>query len=155
MKTRSLVAGSFIAVVGAVAWNAASKPAAQPDDDASAVRQAVLDYVEGIYEGDPSRIERSVRPDLTKLGFQRPGPGAAYGPIGAMTFDQLVNLAATFHASGHIPEDATFDIVVFDVTDQTASVKLTAFWGMDYMHLAKFDGRWQIINVLWQTPPDA
>ncbi|HJQ67701.1 MAG TPA: nuclear transport factor 2 family protein [Blastocatellia bacterium] len=24
---------------------------------------------------------------------------------------------------------------------------------MDYMHLAKYDGKWMIVNILWQTPP--
>ena len=45
------------------------------------------------------------------------------------------------------------EIVVYDVVDQTASAKLTAMWGIDYMHLAKFDGKWMITDILWQTPP--
>ena len=45
------------------------------------------------------------------------------------------------------------DIVIFDVLDQTASAKLTAFWGVDYLLLAKYDGTWMITHVLWQTPP--
>jgi hypothetical protein len=39
------------------------------------------------------------------------------------------------------------------VLDQTASAKLTASWGIDYLLLAKYDGRWMITHVLWQTPP--
>jgi hypothetical protein len=31
----------------------------QSSDEKEAVRQAVLDYVEGVYNVDPSRIERS------------------------------------------------------------------------------------------------
>ena len=37
--------------------------------------------------------------------------------------------------------------------DQTASAKIVAMWGIDYMHLAKYDGRWQIINIVWQAHP--
>ncbi len=37
--------------------------------------------------------------------------------------------------------------------DQTASVKLIAEWGIDYMHLAKYEGQWKIVNVLWQSHP--
>ena len=44
-------------------------------------------------------------------------------------------------------------ITVYDVLDQTATAKLVAEWGIDYMHLAKFDGKWMIVNVLWQSPP--
>lgn len=36
----------------------------QEGADKEAVRQAVLDYVEGIYNVEPARIERGVHPDL-------------------------------------------------------------------------------------------
>ncbi len=42
---------------------------------------------------------------------------------------------------------------VFDVQDQTASAKLTASWGTDYLLLAKVGDRWMITHVLWQSPP--
>jgi hypothetical protein len=51
------------------------------------------------------------------------------------------------------PAGAPKDITVFDVQDQTASAKLTAWWGTDYLLLAKEKGRWMIIQVLWQSPP--
>ncbi|MBC7790917.1 MAG: nuclear transport factor 2 family protein, partial [Anaerolineae bacterium] len=40
----------------------------------------------------------------------------------------------------------------FDVLDQTASAKLTAWWGTDYLLLGKYDGKWMISHVLWQSP---
>jgi hypothetical protein len=126
--------------------------AAQTDADREAVRQAVLDYVEGVYEVDPSRIERSVHPDLAKRGFSVRRGENSYSPS-AMTFRQLVELARTYNKDGHIPKDAPKEIVIFDVSDQTASAKLTAVWGIDYIHLAKYDGRWKFVNVLWQSPP--
>lgn len=30
---------------------------------------------------------------------------------------------------------------VLDVQDQTAAVTVTAWWGTDYLHLARYDGR--------------
>lgn len=44
-------------------------------------------------------------------------------------------------------------IDLLDVADQTASAKLTAWWGIDYLHLATHDGCWIIVHVLWQSPP--
>lgn len=70
-----------------------------------------------------------------------------------MTFKELVELAKTYNARGTVPKDAPKEVVVFDVADQTASVKVTAVWGIDYMHLGKYDGKWKIINILWQSPP--
>ena len=126
--------------------------AAQSDAEREAVRQAVLDYVEGVYEVAPERIERSVHPELAKRGFFVKKGETAYSPH-TMTYAQLVELAKNYNKNGRVPKDAPKEVVVFDITDQTASVKLTAVWGIDYMHLAKYDGRWKIINVLWQTPP--
>lgn len=119
-----------------------------------AVRQAVLDYVEGVYQVEPERIERSVHPDLTKLGFYRQQGKEGYTP-GRMSYTQLVELSKTWNKAGKLPKTAPKEIVIYDVQDQTATAKLTAQWGTDYFHLAKYDGRWKIINVLWQSPPPA
>lgn len=51
------------------------------------------------------------------------------------------------------PATAPKEIAILDVADQTASAKLTAWWGIDYLHLAKYDGKWMITQVLWQSPP--
>ena len=129
--------------------------AAQQDTNADreGVHQAVLDYVEGIYNVQPERIERSVSPNLAKLGFYRPPTETAYRPGRSMAFQQLVEIAKNFNKDGKLSKDAPKDIVIYDVLDQTATVKLTADWGTDYMHLAKIDGKWMIVNVLWQSPP--
>jgi hypothetical protein len=126
---------------------------AQTDADREAVRQAALDYVEGIYNVEPSRIERSVHPKLAKLGFYRPPADDAYRPGSAMTFERLVEIAKNFNKEGKLRKDAPKEVTILDLLDQTASVKLVAEWGVDYMHLAKFDGKWMIVNVLWQSPP--
>jgi len=125
---------------------------AQSSDEQEAVKLAVLDYVEGVYEVSPTRIERSIHPDLAKRGFFIKKGETVYSPH-IMTFAQLVELSKNYNKDGHVPKDAPKDVAVYDISDQTASAKLTAVWGIDYMHLAKYDGKWKIINVLWQTPP--
>lgn len=127
-------------------------PATAPSDDRAAVRQAVLDYVEGVYNVDPARIERSVHPELAKRGFYREGPADAYRES-KMTHARLVELAKTWNKEGKLRKDAPKDITIFEVMDQTASAKLVAEWGMDYFHLAKYNGKWMIVNVMWQSLP--
>lgn len=126
---------------------------AQSTVDHEGVRQAVLDYVEGVYNVDPARIERSVHPRLAKLGFYRGPDDASYRAPGVMTFERLKEVAATFNQDSHVAKNAPKEITVFEVLDQTATAKLVAVWGIDYFHLAKFDGKWMIVNVLWQSPP--
>ena len=47
------------------------------------------------------------------------------------------------------------EVEVLDILDQTVAVKVTAYWGTDYLQLAKYDGKWMILHVLWQTPSAA
>jgi len=132
----------------------ASLPAVQSQskDEREAVRQAVLDYVEGVYNVDPSRIERSVHPDLAKRGYWREQGKESY-TSGNMSYAELIEVSKNWNKSGKLPKDAPKEITIFDVQDQTASAKLVAAWGTDYFHLAKQNGRWMIINILWQSPP--
>ena len=125
--------------------------AAQSDADRQGVEEAVLDYVEGVYLVQPERIERSVHKDLRKLGYWRQDSSEEY-ELAPMTYEQLYNLAARWNANGQVdPETAPKEIVVLDVLNQTASAKLTAAWGVDYFQLGKYDGKWMIVNVLWQS----
>lgn len=143
----------FIAALALAIPLLAGMSAAGENDDREAVRQAVLDYVEGIYNVQPERIERSVSPELAKLGYWRPRDATDYEP-GRMSFAELVEVAKTWNASGRVKADEAPKVIeIYDVLDQTATVKLSAHWGVDYMHLARVDGHWMIVNVLWQSYP--
>jgi len=124
----------------------------QSNDEREKVREAVLDYVEGVYQVEPARIERSVHPELSKRGYWREKGKDGYA-TGKMSQAELVEVAKTWNKSGKLPKDAPKEITIFDVQDQTASAKLVAAWGTDYFHLAKYNGKWMIVNVLWQSPP--
>jgi len=71
-----------------------------------------------------------------------------------MPFAEFLAYAKRVKARNQPPAaDAPKRVELFDVQDQTASAKLTAWWGTDYLLLAKYDGRWMIRQVLWQAPP--
>lgn len=150
MKLRCAFVGTcFVCAAAAPALRAHGSTSADP----AAVRAAVEDYVLALYQVEPDRIERSVNARLSKTGYSRGNGAPAYREMD-MTYDQLVALAERWNSNGNVdPKTAIRDIVVFDVLDQTASAKLTADWGVDYLLLGKYDGRWQIVKVLWQSPP--
>ncbi len=116
--------------------------------DAQSIERAVLDYAEAFYETKPELIERSVHPDLTKFGYAI-WEGQTDYQASTMTRDDLVKLANDL--KGYFKPDAPKEVVLLDRLDKTAAAKLTAEWGVDYLHLAKIDGRWQIVQVLWQS----
>jgi hypothetical protein len=147
MRYATLALALLTAAVSVAASQAGARNA-----DRAAVEAAALDYVEAVYNADPSRIERSVHPQLTKRGFWRDAPTAPWGQQLTMSYDALVNLSKTWNADKK-RDTSIRRVDVFEVLDQTASAKITAQWGIDYMHLAKYDGRWKIINIVWQAHP--
>lgn len=125
----------------------------QDMSDKEGVQMAALDYVEGLYLVQPERIEQSVSKDLAKIGYWKKDATSEYRES-PMTYDQLVSLAGRWNKDGDVdPETAPKKIEILDLMDQTAVVKLSADWGIDYLNMAKKDGRWTIVNILWQSYP--
>jgi hypothetical protein len=46
------------------------------------------------------------------------------------------------------------DIIFVDRFKDMAVVRTEATWGVDYIGLVKFNGKWKIINVLWRQYDD-
>jgi hypothetical protein len=127
--------------------------AQQTSPDRDAVRRAALDYLEGFYEGDSTKIVRSVRPDVRKAGFYVAQGSATY-VAEEMPFAAMIEYTNNFRKRGRTtPATAPREVTVGEVNDQTATAKVTAWWGIDYLQLAKYDGKWMIVNVMWQSPP--
>lgn len=133
--------------------SAAPSPAAAQSADVEGVRRAALDYIEGFYEGDSTKLIRSVRPEVYKYGFSRRGTDSTYRGT-QMAWPAFLEFAGNVLRSGRpAPATAPKGVQVLDVLDQTAAVKITAYWGTDYLLLGRFEGRWMITHVLWQSPP--
>jgi hypothetical protein len=138
----------------AIVATLAPRPAASAQDTAG-VRAAALDYLEGFYTGDSTRHIRSVRPEVYKFGFSRHRDSTSYRPGTQMTWDGFHRYTQGVRERGGrgAPANAPKQVEIFEVLDQTASAKVTAWWGIDYLLMGKFDGRWMITHVLWQSPP--
>ena len=144
MRTRMVVAALV-----AMAWPGLVD--AQSERDRAGVERAALDYLEGFYEGSEEKIRRGVHPDVLKFGFAMGDGGYTRVP---MSFDEMIGFANDVRDSGRFPpSDAPKRVELLDVLDQTAVAKVYAWWGSDYLSMAKYDGEWKIVQVLWQSPP--
>ena len=145
---------TLLPLLAMVALTAIPAPTAraQTAADSTAIRAAALDYIEGWYSGDPERMSRAVHPALVKriVAVNRETGEAFVDDMGA---GKLV--AGTRAAYGReTPEDQRrTDVTIFDIFGNAASVKIDAGGWIDFMHLAKIDGRWMILNVLWELRP--
>ncbi|MCG3163005.1 MAG: hypothetical protein JMDDDDMK_04378 [Acidobacteria bacterium] len=131
---------------------AAGTACAQTDADREAIKQTALDYIEGFYNGDAARMERSLHPDLAKR-IVRTNPGTGQSVLNHMTAAQLIQAARTMESRPTPKDKQRKDVTILDLYENAASVKIVANDWIDYLHEAKFDGRWVIINVLWEMKP--
>jgi len=127
-------------------------PAAQAQaDDNAAIKQTALDYIEGWYEGNAERMERALHPKLVKRIFEKNSAGeVALDEMGAQ---QLVEGTRRGGGKRTPPEKQQKDVTILDVFENAAAVKVVASDWIDYLQMAQVDGRWVIINVLWELKP--
>ncbi len=147
-------AALIVAVAATAAGVGFGMQRAAESREVAAVERAVMDYCEAFYEVKPAYIERSVHPELHKFGFGRRSPDEAYQKI-PMNYTQLIDLAKRWNKDGTKAKGAPKKVEVLDVLDQIACAKLTAAWGIDYLLLGKYDRKWKIEQVIWQTHPHA
>ena len=123
----------------------------QQDTDGAALTRMALDYIEGYYDGDPARMERSLHPDLAKRIVIANADASG---------DRLREMSALalVQATRHDPtpeNDRRTDVTILDRFENAASLRVDAKDWIDYMHAAKWNGRWVIVNVLWELRPEA
>ena len=123
-------------------------------DEVAGVRQACFNYIDAFYKADTTLAYQSVHPSLQKRGFAFDQKTGRYSNQLEMPFPALVRLAKTWNKDGkRTNPDSPRAVDVFEVADKTAVAKVTAVWGIDYIHLIRENDRWMIVNVLWQSPP--
>jgi hypothetical protein len=137
----------FATLCGAVLFPALART--QSAADSASIRAAALDYIDGWYAADGARMERALHPELAKRNVTSDSTGRSrLIQMSAMTLVQ-----STRNGGGSsIPVGQRSDSVqILDIYGGAASARVRAATWVDYMHLAKFNGRWRIINVLWEN----
>jgi hypothetical protein len=127
---------------------------AQTAADSSAIRATALDYVEGWYDGNPERMGRALHPELVKR-IVVSDTATKRSVLQNMGASALVN--GTRHGWGKETPKAKQqkDVTILDIFGNAASVKAVMADWIDYLQIAKVDGRWVIVNVLWEYKPGA
>lgn len=126
---------------------------ASAQDDKAAVERACLNYLEGFYEGDTTKLIESLKPSLYKFGVWKDKASGQYAPDGQMTYAQAIKFAKNVLEKKHFAKAGSpKKVEVLDVLNAIAAAKVTAWWGVDYVLLSKLNGRWMIEQVLWEGP---
>jgi Putative lumazine-binding len=120
--------------------------------DANGIRNAALDYIEGWYEGDAARMRRALHPELAKrMVWTDPTTGRSrLDQQSALT---LIESTEQGGGSRVPPAQRRTDVRILDVFGGAAVVRVDADGWVDYLNLAKWNGDWRIVNVLWELRP--
>lgn len=128
---------------------------AQNAGDEAAIKECIMNYIEGYYEADVDRMDKALHPELAKRAVFSDEDGNPF--IQGMSKSLLVHATRKNTNKNVRNPDAEFEaeIVVFDITGINASAKCSTnkFTFFDYFHLAKWNGEWKIVNVLWNMLP--
>jgi hypothetical protein len=148
MTTRFFFSICLLAITSASRAQAPSRATAA---DRDSVRRAAMNYIEGFYEGDTAKLVSALRPELSKYGFSRDSMRYTGS---RMTYTEAIEYAKRVKARNRpVPASWPKEVAIFEVLPHTAAAKVTAWWGTDYLLLGKFDGRWMIRDVIWESPP--
>ncbi|MEM6841158.1 MAG: nuclear transport factor 2 family protein [Bacteroidota bacterium] len=122
----------------------------QTQKDSLAIKQVALDYIESQHNVKPEQFERAAHPRMVKRTFWTDKTtGKEY--LRETFTDAMILLAETYNRDGNqFPANPKKEVIILDIYDKTASVKLIADDWIDYMHIVKLNGKWQLVNVLWQ-----
>lgn len=113
-----------------------------------AITKAALDYIEGWFEGNAERMDRALHSRLAKR-MVVPNPQGGPERFIDLTKDQMVEATGKGGGKAVAPEKRAVKVTVLDIYRGIASVRVDSVAYIDYLHLAKSEGGWKIVNVLW------
>jgi Putative lumazine-binding len=125
--------------------------AAQSAADSAAIRTTALNYVEGWYEGNPERMRRALHPQLVKrIVYSDSGVRSRMEQMDA---ERLLKGTEAGYGKQTPKAQQQKDVVILDIYGNVASVRATMSGWIDYMQMARWNGEWRIVNVLWELKP--
>jgi hypothetical protein len=112
--------------------------------DVDAVAGVATEYFQSWFAGDGERMRACLHPGLAK---RTPEPAGAQSlSLHEDPTEQLVIDTASGEGTGFDPSQ---EVIVLDVFRNIATVKVRSAPFVEYLHLARFDDRWLIVNALY------
>lgn len=114
-------------------------------EDEAQIKSAVLDYFEGWFAGDATRMERALHPGLAKRSL-----GDDAFSLDSDSAQQMIEATAEGHGKRRYPGKQGIEVHVVEVCEEIASVVVHSNVYREYLHLARTREGWKIVNALWR-----
>ena len=115
-------------------------------EDEKAIDRAGLDYVDGFYAGSQERLQKALHPRLQKVLVQPLPNGREI--FRYRTTDGLIEYART-GMSKKPAEERKVAVRICQSDGNVATIRVDSADYVDFAHVAKINGEWKIVNVLW------
>lgn len=141
-----------VAALFALSAQASGAVAAHDAVAARAIEHSALEFEQAWYAGDPQRMAAVLHPSFT---MRHVGTDAS---TGRSVLDQDVDakelVELTRQGRGEVPAAMQrHDVTVLDVYANAATARIVTWYGVDYLQLARWNGRWLIMGVVWGETP--
>jgi hypothetical protein len=110
--------------------------------DAAAIEKTVLDYFEGWFDGDAERMKRALHTQLAKRSLDD-------GRLDEDTAPGMIEATAAGQGKRRDPGQRQINVEVVEIYGAIASVVVHSNVYREYLHLARTDEGWKIVNALW------
>jgi len=120
----------------------------QTTNDSIQIKQAALDYVEGWFYKDATRVDDAVHFEFVKRSVHTHDGIDFLGTINKSRMD--------FITLYHRDRDYSLktEVFILDAMPTIASVKVIFNECIEYLHIAKLNDKWKIVNNLFTGNPD-
>ena len=131
-----------------MAWRADEVDEAVRPEDEVAIRNCLLDYFEGWFDGDADRMDRALHPGLAKhsIGQDR----ARSQTLDVTTKEEMVEATRLGMGRQRDLPDRAIRIDIAGVSGDIACAIVHSAVYIEYVLLARTDDGWRITGTLWR-----
>lgn len=145
---RIAISGPALALLLGALSSLAAPADGDPPDPRAQIEQVARDYLEGWYTADPARIGRALHPDLVKRYVDALPTGRQV--VHTLSRDQMVEMTRAGGGSKTPADQRKISVQVLAVSGDIAVAQASSSEYLEFLSLARINGEWSIVNVLWR-----
>ena len=120
-------------------------------DDLKAIEEASRDYASGWFTANEERMRRALHPELVKRTIWHDLQDDTWKVGNTLTAEAMARYTHEGGGSALQELKKAYEVTILDVFRDIATVKVSSYPYMDYLHLAKINGRWWIVHCLYEV----
>lgn len=127
-------------------------PAAEPatTEDLNAIEGICRGYYDSWWTADEELMGQVLHPQLAKRGIWHDLENKTW-KLKHLSAERMIGHTQEGGGSALPESEKVYEITILDVFRDIATVKVSSFPYTDYLHLAKINGRWWIVNCLYEN----